>query len=122
MSYLIHFEMEKNKITKEDKKTMSRWITKNGACRFDTKNKDIILYDGGLFSIEKEKLMLPKIIGFKKLKDGNSQILFTRKKYPQEGYYALLWMSELDDTISYFQSMKRMLNKLGIRTSRIKKV
>ena len=86
------------------------------------KNKDIILYDGGLFSIEKEELMLPKIIGMKKLSNGMSQVLFSKKKYPQESFYATLWMSELDDTISYLKSMKRMLNKLGIKTSRINKV
>lgn len=107
----------KKVITKKDKKIMENWIKGHGACYFDYKNKDIILPDGGLFGIEKKKYMARKIIGYKKLPNGNSQILFSKKKLvPSEKYEAIMWMQELDETISYFKSMKRMLNKIGIKT------
>ena len=109
--------MKKIIITKEDKEVMAEWITKHGACRFDTKNQDIILFDGGLFGIETEKIMLPKTVGMKKLPNGMSQVLFSKKKYPAEMLFARLWMCELDNTISYLRSMKKMLNKMRIRTS-----
>ncbi len=105
-------------MNKSQKKITQVWIEKNGACRFDLKNKDIHLYDGGLFSIEKEKILLPKIIGTKKLPNGMSQILVSKKKYPSENLYALIWIQELDETIRYLQSMQRMLNKIGFKTNR----
>ena len=105
-------------MTKKDKKVLEAWIKKNGACKFDIKNRDIILYDGGLFSIEKEKTMRSRVIGTKKLPSGGSQIIFSRKKYPSEDLFAVFWMQELDDTIRYFKSMKRVLNKLGFKTNR----
>jgi len=103
------------------RKIAQEWIMKNGACKFDFKNRDILLCDGGLFSIEKEKIMLSKIIGTKKLSNGMSQIIFSKKKYPSDSFFAMLWMEELDDTIRYFRSMKRMLNKIGFKTSRFRK-
>ena len=109
-------------VKKTNKETMQDWISKNGACKFDAKKRDILLYDGGLFSIEKEKVMRSKVIGMKELPSGGSQIIFSKKKYPSESSYALLWMQELDDTIRYFRSMKRMLNKLGFKTNRFKPI
>jgi len=107
----------KKKITKKDKKIMEEWIRKNGACSFDYKNKDIILHDGGLFSIEKKKYKSHKIIGYKKLPDKSVQVLFSKKKLiPSEKYEAVFWMNELDETIDYLNRMKKMLNKLGIKT------
>lgn len=106
----------KKKITKADREIMNKWIMEHGACTFDIENQDIILHDGGLFSIEKEKIMLPKVTERKKLPDGKVQILFSKKKYPSERTFARLWMIELDETINYFVNMKKMLNNLGIRT------
>lgn len=34
-----------------EKTIIQKWKEKNGAADFDLKNRDIILYDGGLFSI-----------------------------------------------------------------------
>ena len=98
---------------------MKKWQSKNGACYFDYKNRDIILPDGGLFSIEKKKYMAHKIIGYKKLPNGNTKILFSKKKLiPSETYEATVWMSELDETINYLKRMKKMLNSMAIKTSR----
>lgn len=36
---------------------------------------------------------------------------------PSEKYKAIIWMDELDETIVYLQSMRRMLNKLSIKTN-----
>ena len=102
---------------KKNKKLLDEWIKKNGACGFDLKNRNILLYDGGLFSIEKEKRMLPRMKGTKRLPSGSYEIIFSRKKYPSDSFYALIWMEELDETIRYFKSMKKALNKSGLRTS-----
>lgn len=101
-----------------NKKTIiQKWKEKNGAADFDLKNRDIILYDGGLFSIEAKKIKGHKIIGYKKLPDGNVQILFSKKKCINDvDYRAYLWFEELDETIRYLKRMKRMLNKIGYKT------
>jgi len=97
---------------------MEKWIVRNGACYFNYGDKDIILPDGGLFSIEKKKYKARKIIGYKRLPNWMTEILFSKKKIvPSEKYEATIWMSELDEIINYFQSMKRMLNKIGINTA-----
>lgn len=105
------------RITKEQQSLMEKWRRNNGACSFDYKNKDIILHDGGLFSIQKKKIKLHKIIGYKNLSNGYKQIIFSKKKVVKsEDYYAIVWMRELDEIVDYFRSMKRMLNKIGIKT------
>ncbi len=105
------------RITKEQKKIMEKWIKNNGACSFDYKNGDIILHDGGLFSIEKKKVRLRKIVGYKKLPDGYTQIIFSKKRLlKDEAYHATIWMEELQETINYLNRMKKMLNKVGIKT------
>lgn len=45
------------------------------------------------------------------------QILFSKKKYPDERTFARLWVEDLDNTIKYFVSMKKMLNNMGIKTN-----
>ena len=111
--------MKQKKLNKKELEIMEKWRQQHGACTFDNKNHDIILGDGGLFSIEKIKYLAHKLVGFKKLPDGGSQIIFSKKRIvPSERYEATMWMEELDETIAYFQSMKKMLNKIGIRTSR----
>lgn len=105
------------RIGKKDEEVMKKWISRHRACYFDYKNKDIILPDGGLFGIDKKKYMARKIVGYKKLANGNIQVLFSKKKIvPSEKYEVTIWMQELDETINYLKSMKRMLNNLGIRT------
>jgi hypothetical protein len=101
----------------DKRKVIEKWIQNNGAADFDLKKKDIILFDGGLFSIEKEKVMRHKSIGLKKLPNSNcSQVIFSKKKYPAEELRAVFWFEELDETINYFKRMKKMLNSLGYKT------
>ncbi|MFA6974216.1 MAG: hypothetical protein WC238_05805 [Parcubacteria group bacterium] len=105
------------KITKKDREIMEKWRKKEGGCYFDFQNKNIILPDGSLFGIEKKKYKAHKIIGYKKLQNKSVQVLFSKKKIiPSEKYEATIWMSELDEMIRYFKSMKKMLNNLGIKT------
>ena len=114
---MMAIKLKRKEITKLHKEVIDEWIINHGACTFDAKNFDIILHDGGLFSIEKEKIMLPKIIGRKKLPNGMTQILFSKKKYPAERTFVRLWIEDIDSTIRYFVSMKKMFNKLGIATN-----
>lgn len=104
-------KINKNKLARE-------WVKNNGCADFDFKKRDILLLDGGLFSIVKEKKMRKKAIGFKKLSNGMSQVIFSKKKYPTEDYKAVFWFEELDDLINYFKRMKKMLNNLGYKTYR----
>jgi len=55
-------KIKNNKILKNQEKIIEKWIIKNGAASFDLKNRDIILHDGGLFSIENS----PEIKGWSK--------------------------------------------------------
>lgn len=98
------------------RKIVDQWIQKNGAASFDLKNRDIILYDGGLFSIEKKIVLRHSVKGFAKPIGGLSRVIFSKKKYPTEELEAVFWFGELDDTIKYFKSMKKMLNSLGYKT------
>ena len=104
--------------------TIQNWISKNGAASFNLKKQGILLHDGGLFSIEKEIKYHPKqkLIpctrkGFENCSEF-VEIPGTRER--MEHYTATIWFQELDETIAYLQSMKRMLNKLGYKTRRIK--
>jgi hypothetical protein len=101
-------------------KLNKEWGEKYGAASFDFKNRNIILYDGGLFSVEKKKVMLQKFKGIRKKGniDGHiiREVIFTKKKYPHETYEATLWFEEIDSTISFFVSMRRFLKKQGYRT------
>jgi len=104
------------KLSKKKLAIVEDWIHKHGACSFDFESKDVILGDGGLFSIEKKKVKRQKVSGYKKLPTGGMQVIFSKKTYPDEDLEAWLWIEELEETILYFQSMKRMLNKIGVRT------
>lgn len=116
------------------KEKLEDWIRNNGGADFDTKEKNIILNDGGLFSIEKKTKVKPKTrivvsknptnvtmngkiqrvfpVFFKKIRI-NGKIV--REKV--ESYSAVLWFEELDETINYLKRMKKMLNKLGYSTN-----
>jgi len=99
-------------------KIINEWIKKHGAADVDLKNRDIILYDGGLFSIESKKVKRSKVIDKKKLPDGMYKLLFSKKKYTDVDYYANLWIEELDETIDYLRSMRKMLRGLGYDTGK----
>ncbi len=105
------------KLTKKKEKIAENWIERNGACSFNFKERDIILHDGGLFSIEKKRMKVHKIVGYKKLKNGCSQIIFSKKKtHYVDDYEATLWFEELGETIRYLKSMQKMLEKIGYNT------
>jgi hypothetical protein len=116
MTYITTKKQNSNKVYKMKRKILNEWIKNHGAASFDLKNRDIILYDGGLFSIEKKIVLRHKVKGFAKPIGGTSRVIFSEKKYPTEELEAVFWFEELDEIISYLQSMKRMLNKLGYRT------
>ena len=123
---------------KKEKKIIEDWIMKNGAAQFDTKNRDVILNDGGLFSIEKETKIKPKTkiifskepeirmlngrklkvfpVSFKKTKKNGKQV-----KEKVDYYSAHLWFEEVDETIEYLRRVRKLLNKLGYKTSYEKK-
>ena len=118
---------DKVKITNEKKKIVESWRQKHGCATFDLRGRNIILHDGGLFSIEQKPVMRNKVIGFKKFPEMNingkkiggfSKVIFSKKKYKDKESYVNLWFEELDETISYFKSMSRMLKQLGFDTSK----
>jgi hypothetical protein len=120
--------MKKVKISKKEaEKINNEWLNKNGAGYFDFKNKDILLYDGGLFCVIVEKKKVPRTKGYidKKhpiMKDG--EIIGYPFKSPKIGgminqydYKVNIWFQELDETINYLKRMKKLLNKLGYKTN-----
>ena len=101
------------------KKEFDKWLIKNGCCRIDFKNKDILLSDGGLFSIITKKVRRHKVIGYKKLPNGNSQVLFSKNKPIKDiDYEVVVWFEELRETINYLKRLEKFLNKLGYKTKR----
>ncbi len=122
----------------KERKIIEKWIMNNGAAQFDTKNRNVILNDGGLFSIEKTIKIKPKTkiivsdkpeifkingkehegfpVLFKKIKRKGKQI-----KEKVEYLHASLWFEEVDETVDYFKRVKRLLNRLGYRTNYRKK-
>lgn len=120
------------KLSERKQKKVDNWIKRNGCASFDFNNRDIILWDGGLFAIEKEIKIKPKqriIFGKYKKIDLNGKTIKAhemkfipiRKKGKiingeYEYYKVNLWFEELDSTIKRLLSMKRMLNKIGFRT------
>ena len=46
------------------------------------------------------------------------KLLFSKKKYTDVDYYANLWIEELDETIDYLRSMRKMLRGLGYDTGK----
>ncbi len=96
------------------------WCHDNGAAKIDIKEKDISLFDGGLFSVEAKKIKRHKIVGYKKLENGNTQVLFSKKRIvPCVDYTAIFWIEELDETIDYLKSMKKMLNGINMKTEQV---
>ncbi len=107
------------KITKEKQKISQEWIANHGGCSFDLKNEDIILYDNGLFWLKKIKYKTRKFLGTKKMPNGNVRLIFSKKAYLDATRHdAIIWISELGETIKYLQSMRKMLKKLGFDTDK----
>lgn len=103
-------------------KAFQKWLEKNGACNLDFKNRNIVLYDGGLFSIESKNVKRRKIIGYKKLPNGFSEIIFSKKATIKDiDHEAILWFEELRETINYLKRLERFLNKQGYKTTYEKK-
>lgn len=125
----------KKLIKEQQDKLNKEWGEEQGAARFDFSERHIILYGGGLFAIEKKKLKVHSVIGYKDIETGKtykrfmnmmkykagkrkgSEVLFSKKKdhYIDE-YEAVLFFEELDETIRYFQDMRRFLHKPGYNT------
>ena len=108
---------------KQKRKIINKWVSNHGAAEFDLKSRDIIFFDGGLFSIEKKTKKVPRtrvLISKKPNERGNYPVKFIKVKGPkitQEDYKAYVWFEELEDTIQYLQSMKKMLNSIGYKTN-----
>jgi len=125
---------KKLKINKTKREIMQNWVTNHGAATFDLENRNIILHDGSLFSIEKEIKIKPKtrlvfgklkeyVLNGKKHKSQDVKFITIKRKgriikEKVEYYRAYLWFEELNELISYFESMKKMLNKLGYKTKK----
>ncbi|TAL57993.1 MAG: hypothetical protein EPN86_00970 [Nanoarchaeota archaeon] len=93
-------------------------MEKNGACTVDFKNRNIILHDGGLFYIDSKRVRRHKIIGFKKLSNGASEVLFSKKATIKDiNHEAVLWFEELRETINYLKRLERFLNSQGYKTN-----
>jgi hypothetical protein len=101
---------------KQAQKIADEWCKKHGCAKIDVKSRDIWLTDGGLFAVEPYKAMLPKFLRFKKLPNGMSRCIFSKKETPHTLYKIDLWVEELDETIAYFKSMQRMLRKIDLKT------
>ena len=103
------------------RKIADEWLNKHGAADLDLKHRDIILNDGGLFSVSKEIKYLPRH-RLKEIKEGPHKgysefVHIKGKKVKYEFYSAIFWFEELHETILYLQSMERMLQSLGYNTN-----
>lgn len=97
---------------KQKQKLAKEFIEENGAVEFDFKERTLYFPDGGLFSIDEFPIMLHKIRGYKKLPNGMTQVLFTKKKYPNKITKSSIWFEELHDTILYLKRLEKLLIKM----------
>jgi len=102
---------------REKKKMIDKWIEKAGCCKIDLKNKEILLHDGALLCICSKDVKRHKIEGYKKLPNGCLEVLFSKNKsIKDKEYYADIWFEDVDWLISYFKSLKKLLNNMGYKT------
>jgi hypothetical protein len=121
--------MKKKKLTKKECEEINlKWKMKNGCSNFDFKEKNMIIYDGGLFPICEKEVMRNKVLGTKKIKfDFNGKetngykVIFSKKKYKDKENYVVIWFSELRETIEHLQRAEKLLKKLGYNTDWRKK-
>ena len=103
----------------ERNKVVRKWIRENGAVKFDFKNKDIILEDGLLFSVDKEIKKLPRIkAATPTTTTGLYKVDLTKVKYKTECYNCRIWFEELEEMLDYLNRLKMLLNSLGYKTTR----
>lgn len=107
--------------SKDKEKIIEKWRKNNGGASFNLKEEEIILHDGGGFSIEKTVKYLPRR-RLKQIKEGPFKgcAEFAKIKGPKvrhEFYDCYYSFCDLDDTINYLRRMKTMLNDLGYDTS-----
>lgn len=86
----------------KDKKARNwlRQIGIDGIAKFDLKNKDIVLYDGGLIAIKK------------KTRKQRGKLSTDRVKED----VCTIWFESIDETIEYLKKMKTFLVGLGYKT------
>jgi len=102
------------------RKLLQEFLKNNGGgVKIDFKKKDIIIQDGSLWSIEKKKVKVPKMLKSKPLPDGGALCVFSKKQFTMmEDYDTYLWIEELRETINYFKRLDKLLIKMGYDTSR----
>ena len=99
-------------------KLCEEWISKHGCCNFDLKNKCIQFYDGGLYSLEEFKVKRSRIHHWKRLPNGDVELITTKKKYPYIDRRAVICFDDIDNTINYFRALKRFVkNTLKEKTN-----
>jgi hypothetical protein len=114
--------MKKNNI-REHEKAFAEWLHKNGACKVDFKNQDIILYDGGLFSIKDTKWRAKKFTGrfktihHKKFGKCYEMIIYKNKYEWHTSHDAEFYFSDLHENINYLKRLEKFLIKLGYKTT-----
>lgn len=111
--------MKKSKILQHEK-AFDEWLHKNGACNVDFKNQDIILYEGGLFSIRDTKWRAKRPTGrFKKSSHkGYLEMIYYKNKYTwYTNHDAVFWFRDLHENINYLKRLERLLNTLGYKTT-----
>jgi len=105
------------KNTEEKEKIIKKWVEVNGAATFDLKEREIILHDGGILSVDKKIKYRPRS-RWKEQDNGFFKLVNIKgPKVRYEDYDCSLWFEELDETINYLRRMKAMLNGLGYRTN-----
>lgn len=102
---------------KQKNKLLQEFLKKEGCgTRINFKEREIFIPDGGLWSIGAKKVKRSKIIRWKKLQNGLSQAIFSKKKYNDLDYEVCIWTEELRETILYLQKLEKLLKKMGYNT------
>lgn len=86
-------------LTKEEFKTILREIGVKGIAKFDFKKKKILLFDGGLVSIDEV--------------ERNNRVTNKMIKQPASS----IWFASLDETIKNLEEMRDFLQRAGYTTN-----
>ena len=102
------------------RKLLKEFLEKNGCgVDIDFKGRNIFIPDGGLWSIEKKKVKVPKLLRFEKTPEGNYECVFSKKQFRNdEEYKVWIWVEELRDTINYLKRLDKLLIKMGYDTNK----